>query len=167
MLRLRPVPAALTGTEPFYLIVTWFQSGRIRPASGTWGSLAALPFCWIIKAIGGLPLIVAFAVSMFFIGIWAVQHYTPHAKTPDPSEVVIDEVVGMAIVWAFTPANSVLLALAGFFLFRFFDAFKRGPVGWCDKNIKGALGVIVDDAVAGLIAGLGVMLLAHFLMPPL
>jgi len=161
MLRLRPLPAQLTGFEPFYLISTWFQSGRIRPASGSWGSLAALPICWILKALGGTPLVLGFAVAMFFSGLWAVKRYLPYAAKADPSEVVIDEVVGMALVWAFTPANSIFLALAGFVFFRILDSIKRGPVGWCDRNIKGAAGVIVDDVMAGFLAGLCVLILVR------
>lgn len=91
-------------------------------------------------------------LAAFVAGVWAVRLYLQHSKQPDPSEIVIDEVIGMAIVWLAIPSESFLLAVFGFIAFRFFDAFKRGPVGWCDKNIKGAMGVIVDDVVAGIIA---------------
>lgn len=152
MFSLRPLPAMITGKEAFYLIVTWFHAGRIRPASGTWGSLAAWPFCWIIKYMGGLPLVFLAIIATFAAGYWAVGQYARHSKQPDPSEVVIDEVIGMLILWLAVPADSFALALLGFACFRVFDAFKRGPVGWCDKNIKGTPGVIIDDMVAGLMA---------------
>lgn len=162
MISLRPLPSTIHGNEIFYLIVTWFQSGRIRPVSGTWGSLAALPFCWALKIIGGPWLMIAFAITIFTLGLWAIKEYTTHTKHADPAEVVIDEVLGMAIVWVFTPIDNLLLIITGFILFRLFDGIKRGPVGWCDKNIKGPPGVIIDDLVAGLMAGFCVWGLTAF-----
>lgn len=157
MISIRPYPPSIHGDEVSYLLATWFQSGRIRPASGTWGSLAALPFCWAIKALGGIWLSAAFVVLIVALGIWSIKKYASHTRHLDPAEVVIDEVAGMAVLWLFTPVNSITLIIIGFMLFRIFDAVKRGPVGWCDKNIKGAPGVMVDDLVAGLFAGLCVM----------
>lgn len=159
MLKLRPLPATITGNEPFYLAVTWFQSGRISPASGSWGSLAAWPFCWIIKYLGGIPALALFALAALVAGYWSIQQYTPHSKRHDPSEIVIDEVIGMALMWLFIPANSFIWALVGFVAFRLLDSLKPGPIGWCDRNLKGSSGIIVDDMIAGLTAGLAVVVL--------
>lgn len=161
MIKIRPVPS---GVNPFtfnYLIVTWLFSGRLRPLSGTWGSLAALPFCWAISSLAGPIGLIVFAFFAFATGLKALKDYLPRAGQLDPSEVVIDEVVGMAIMWAFLPSNAFTSILFGFVLFRLFDAIKIGPVGWCDKKIKGAMGVMVDDVVAGLMAGLTIFIV-HF-----
>lgn len=155
MISLRPYPPTIQGNEIFYLIATWFQSGRLRPASGSWGSLAALPVCWGIKALAGFWGVAVFAALITVIGIWSIGKYAPHSKHADPAEIVVDEVAGMAIVWLF-PTHDLFLILLGFVLFRIFDAVKRGPVGWCDRNIKGPRGVMIDDLVAGLFAGIGV-----------
>lgn len=163
MISIRPYPPSIHGDEVSYLIATWFQSGRIRPASGTWGSLAALPLCWGLKFFGGFWLSAIFTIAIIFIGMWAIRKYASHTRHLDPAEVVVDEVAGMAILWLFTPADSIFLALTGFLLFRVFDAVKRGPVGWCDKNIKGAPGVMIDDLVAGLMAGICIFALHGFL----
>ena len=163
MFKLRPLPATLNGHEFFYLVVTWFQSGRIRPASGSWGSLAAWPVCWALKTMGGNSALLLFGFLAFAAGIHSIKKYYQHSIHPDPSEVVIDEVVGMALTWLFIPLHNFPLALTGFILFRLFDAFKRGPVGWCDKNIKGAYGVIIDDVAAGILAGLSVFLIQFLL----
>lgn len=159
MLRLRPLPTSLSGFEPFYLLCTWFQSGRIRPASGSWGSLAAMPFCWIVSMLGGPFLLMAVAATLYVAGIWAIHRYAAHSTHPDPSEIVIDEVIGMLVVWMFIPDSHLGMALAGFVMFRLFDSIKRGPVGWCDKTIKGAHGVIIDDIMAGLMTGLVLLLM--------
>lgn len=156
MLRLRQLPATITGHEPFYLIVTWFQSGRIRPASGSWGSLAAWPFCWIIKLLGGIPAIAVFTLATIIAGFWSVKRYSEHTTQHDPSEIVIDEVIGMALMWVFIPAHSFIWALIGFVIFRVLDSLKPGPIGWCDRNLKGPSGIIIDDMIAGLVAGLSV-----------
>lgn len=163
MISLRPYPPSIRGNEVFYLLATWFQSGRLRPASGTWGSLAALPVCWAIKVIGGITLSSLFAIAAVAVGVWSIKRYAAHTRHVDPAEVVIDEVAGMAVLWLFTPTHSLFLAIVGFLLFRLFDAVKRGPVGWCDKHIKGAVGVIVDDLVAGLFAGICVWALYRVL----
>ncbi len=156
MIKIRPLP---DGIKPFsisYLTVTWFQSGRIRPMSGTWGSLAALPYCWAISAITGKVGLIVFAVMAFVAGYYVLNDYLLKTNQADPSEVVIDEVVGMAIMWAFLPSNDFWPILLGFILFRLFDSVKMGPVGWCDRNIKGSIGVILDDVIAGLLAGASV-----------
>ncbi len=165
MLSIRPLPSTIHGNEFFYNVVTWGQSGRIRPGSGTWGSLAALPFCWLIKSYTGVFGIVLFTALVLVLGLICIKQYASHTKHLDPAEVVIDEVLGMAAVWIFTPLHSLSLAIIGFILFRIFDAVKRGPVGWCDKNIKGPAGVMIDDLVAGLFAGLCVWVLSGVLLP--
>ena len=152
MLRLRPLHPELSPFSVVYLIVTWFQSGRIRPASGSWGSLAAAVCCWIIQDLGGWQALFVFMILSGGIGLWAVKQYARKTDNPDPSEVVIDEVLGFAIVGLLVPF-SMGYWIIGFILFRLFDSIKRGPVGWCDKNIKGPLGVMIDDVVAGLFAG--------------
>lgn len=161
MIKIRPVPQAVNPLSFNYLIVTWLQSGRIRPMSGSWGSLAALPFCWTISAAFGPVGLIVFAALMLAAGLKALDYYLPLAKQTDPSEVVIDEVVGMAIMWCFIPYNGFWPIVFGFVFFRIFDAIKVGPVGWCDRHIKGAFGVIADDMVAGLLAGITLFALYH------
>jgi len=153
MLKLRPVPLTISPLSPAYLVATWFHSGRIRPASGSWGTLAAVPVCLLMDVVIGWPGLVALIIASWFAGIWAITRYADHASKTDPSEVVIDEVFGLAITYLFLPLSWSGWIL-GFILFRIFDAIKRGPVGWCDKHIKGPVGVMTDDAVAGILAGL-------------
>lgn len=157
MISIRTLPSTIHGNEFFYYVVTWFHTGRIRPASGSWGSLAALPLCWLLKMLGGPFLMVAFTFATLLLGVWCIRQYASHTRHLDPAEVVIDEVMGMGAAWIFTPANDLLLIILSFIFFRVFDAVKRGPVGWCDKNIKGPWGVMIDDLVAGLMAGLCVL----------
>lgn len=152
-----------------HLIATFFYSGHLRPAPGTWGSLAALPAGWAIATLTGpVGLLVATLVA-FALGLWATWKETQGQDDHDPSEIVIDEVVGMwiallPVVIGASHAGAPLLALypgwiAAFLLFRLFDITKPGPVGWADRR-GDALGVMLDDVIAGVFAAVGVGLLA-------
>ncbi len=152
-----------------HLIATFFYVGHLRPAPGTWGSLAALPVAWITYLVTG-PYGLTLAVAIVFaLGWWATAVETQGKADHDPSEIVIDEVAGQWIALlpiAFGAANNgvSILALwpgwvAAFVLFRLFDIWKPGPIGWADRQ-QGPLGVMLDDAIAGLLAALGVAVLA-------
>lgn len=144
---------ALPLFHPATLIATWFWSGLLRPASGTWGSLAALPFGAALFWLGGSWLLGLAAVLAFVIGLWASDRYAAAIKESDPGDVVIDEVVGQWV--AVLPlALDPVAYLVAFFIFRAFDIVKPWPANWCDQRLKGALGIMADDVVAGLYAAL-------------
>lgn len=131
---------------------TFFGSGKFPFASGTAGSIAALPVIWLIHTSLGPSAVVAFAVILFFIGIWASNIYIEVSGDKDPGPVVIDEVVGQAIAISFLPIGLVEYGVA-FVLFRIFDITKIWPANWAEQRLPGGLGVMLDDVVAGLYAG--------------
>lgn len=145
--------------------------GHLKPAPGTWGSAAALPIFWGLHVAGGPWLIALSMVGLFLMGIWATKTMTNGQEDHDPSEIVIDEVVGqMAALFPLSLAAtrldlSVLTFWPGwisaFLLFRMFDILKPGPVGWADRR-DDAIGVMLDDVIAGLLAAFGVLALAAF-----
>lgn len=144
-------------------------AGLLRPAPGTWGSLAALALAYVICLIGGPFLLLLTTVAVIPLGIWTIGQQIAGQPDQDPSEIVIDEVAGqwialLPVVFGGWNAGVPLATLwpgwiAAFVLFRLFDIWKPGPVGWADRR-GGALGVMLDDVIAGVFAGLGVMLLA-------
>ena len=156
-----------------HLIATFFYIGHLRPAPGTWGSLAAIPAAWALHVLGG-PVVLALGVVLAFTsGWWATALETKGKTDHDPSEIVIDEVAGQWL--AFLPvsigaahAGVALTALwpgwiTALIAFRLFDIWKPGPIGWADRR-DDALGVMLDDILAGVAAALCVMLgawLAH------
>jgi len=144
------------------ILATFGYSGLIRPAPGTWGSLAALPFGWLIMWLGGpIGLGIAIVVT-FIIGLWAARaHMRAHRTMHDPSEIVIDEVAGQWIALLPLTVFDPLGYGAAFVAFRLFDIWKPGPVGWADKRLKGALGVMADDILAGIFAVICVLLLQY------
>ncbi len=151
------------------LIVTFFYAGHLRPAPGTWGSLAAIPAAWALHLIGGPLLLVSATILAFLSGLWATERYIAGADDHDPSEIVIDEVVGQWIALlpvslgaAHAGAAVTQLwpgVLAAFLFFRLFDIWKPGPVGLADR-MDNALGVMLDDVAAGWIACLCVAVAA-------
>lgn len=153
--------------------MTWIASlggvGHLRPASGTWGSLAALPLAYGVHLLGGFWLLLPLTVAAFLIGWYAVVKLTETGADEDPSWVVIDELVGQWIaifpvsygamfmsvdVWRLWPGW-----VAGFVLFRLFDIWKPWLVGRADR-MGTPLGVMLDDVVAGLFAALVSIVLA-------
>lgn len=150
------------------IIATFFYVGHMRPAPGTWGSLAALPFAWVIITFTGLYGLILASISVYFIGLWATKMETAGKENHDPSEIVIDEVVGqwialLPVAGIFTSRGLEALALwpgwiAAFALFRLFDITKPWLVGWADKR-DDAVGVMLDDVIAGAFAAIGVLAL--------
>lgn len=145
------------------LIGTVAGVGHLRPASGTWGSLAALPLLWAVHQIGSFPLVVLATLVVFFAGWWATRAMTAGRDNHDPSEIVIDEVAGQWValfpvsygaMFAGVPITTLWPGwVVGFLAFRLFDILKPGPVGWADRR-DDPLGVMLDDVIAGALAAL-------------
>ena len=154
-------------------IATFGFVGLIPVAPGTFGSLAALPCAWILHWIGGFPALVIATIAVLGIGLWATTDLSAIAGAdPDPSEIVVVEVVGQWIalvplsagLWFAGAAGHVFPWpgwLAGFVLFRLFDIWKPWPVSWAD-NLHSPLGVMLDDVLAGVMAAICVALAAWF-----
>ncbi|MDG7052567.1 MAG: phosphatidylglycerophosphatase A [Wolbachia endosymbiont of Alcedoecus sp.] len=140
----------------YKLISTWWLSGTVKKMPGTVGSLAAYPVVPLI--LGNKILGAAIIFFLFLIGLWSTSNYIKHYRTShDPKEVVIDEVVGqlLTIFLISTLLNQEVncpLLLLCFFSFRFFDIVKTWPINLIDKNIKGPLGVMLDDIIAAILA---------------
>jgi len=146
------LPARPSLRHPGVLLATWFGSGYLPKAPGTWGSVAALPFAWIMMQTGGFWLLAGASLVVFVVGLWAAKDYMDRSGTHDPGPVVIDEVAGQWIVLLIAPLDPISYGLS-FILFRLFDILKPWPISWADKSLGGAWGVMLDDVLAG-IAGL-------------
>ena len=154
------------------LIATFFYVGLLRPAPGTWGSAAAIPLIYLLHRFTGFPGVAVAGIAAFVLGWWATAGYTRGTGIHDPSEVVIDEVAGMFVTLAPVSAGLWFAGVAphvfpypgwvaGFLLFRLFDIWKPGPIGWADRR-GDALGVMLDDIIAGVFAAILVLAMAAF-----
>lgn len=151
------------------LIATVLGVGYIRPASGTWGSLVALPWGWLLHVTGGFPLLIVGILVAFGAGWWATARMTAGSTDHDPSEIVIDEVAGQWVALlplsyaAWSMGLDILVMwpgwIAAFVLFRLFDIWKPLLIGWADRR-GDPLGVMLDDIIAGIFALFGVVALA-------
>lgn len=148
---LTKLPAGLRFLDPSVLLATWCGAGLLPRAPGTWGSLAALPFAWIIHgAFGGIGLAAA-AALLFIAGLWSAGVFAAAAGIDDPAPVVIDEVVGLWLTLApFEP--DLAFWGAGFVFFRIADITKPWPVSWAERRLPGGLGIMADDVLAALYA---------------
>ena len=133
------------------VLATWFGAGTLRPAPGTWGSLAAALLAWPILAWLGHWWLLAAALAVFALGVWASRLHAERLGQSDPGSIVIDEVAGQWIALLLAcPAWHHLLI--GFVAFRLFDIVKPWPVSWADRRLKGGFGIMADDVLAGLYA---------------
>ena len=125
---------------------TFFYLGKLPIAPGTWGSLGAL-FLWMFLPIT-TPVHLSVILTLFVLGVYSSQKVAKYLKVHDPSEVVIDEAVGMGISLFMLPHNFGLYLIA-FILFRFFDILKPSFI-YQVQNLPGGWGIMLDDVLAGL-----------------
>ena len=151
----RSIPAETSMKDWRIWMATWFGSGRIRPAPGTMGTLAAIPFGYLIAQTSGPVGLALAALALLLLGTVAADFYGKKSGTVDDQTIVVDEVVGMWI--AAIPAEGHWdLWLVGFVLFRFFDITKPWPASFYDNRSRGGFDVMMDDVVAGIFAMAGV-----------
>ena len=131
--------------------------GRLRPAPGTWGSAVVLPLVFL-----GPGICLVLAAVLTAAGYWAARQVATDPRE-DPSWFVADEGVGMLIALAALPAVSWLGVALAFSLFRLLDIAKPWPVSWADRQ-AGALGIMMDDVLAGGIAA-GLLLALGWFAP--
>ncbi|GHR43350.1 phosphatidylglycerophosphatase A [Helicobacter pylori] len=140
--------------------LTLFFSGYSKKAPGTIGSLVAL--------LLGLPVLIFSANTLFLaavlIGLIAIAQIDKEeeSKIHDSSYIVIDELVGMWLAMAISGLSLAGVVLS-FIFFRIYDITKPSLIGKIDKEVKGGLGVVADDALAGVLAGLSALLVINIL----
>ncbi len=134
-------------------IATFFGSGLLPKAPGTWGTLATIPLALFLNSLGPFYMM-GFVFIMLPVSVWAISHYQKTNHTSDdPGEIVIDEVIGFLITMTWLPATWQAYLL-GFIIFRALDIYKPGPIGRLDQKVKGPWGVMLDDIAAGIIGNL-------------
>ncbi len=139
------------------LFLTVFYSGLSPKAPGTVGSLVSLILGVILLQHINESTIFLLAFLIAVIAVKEINKYEEEVKEHDSKEIVIDELVGMWIALAICGINSnniYYLSFIAFIYFRIFDIWKPSIIGTVDENIKGGWGVVGDDILAGLAAGI-------------
>ncbi len=139
--------------------------GLLRPAPGTWASALAVGVGVWLHHIGGFPVLALACLIVTGLGVWACRSL---ALDEDPAEVVIDEVAGQWLALCFPSFAFWNMGietfpypgwLAAFVFFRLFDIWKPWVIGWADRR-RDPAGVMLDDLLAGVAAGIAVIIAA-------
>ena len=141
------------------LFITFFFTGKIKFAPGTVASFIACFLFSLLISIFNFTIIFLIALVIFFYSIIAINNSFNEFESEDPQEIVIDEVVGqmlpllaIPLYETLYPLPSIYYYVSAFLLFRLFDIWKPYPINYIDNNIKGSLGIMLDDIFAGLYA---------------
>jgi phosphatidylglycerophosphatase A len=148
-------------TNPIHCLAFGFGSGLAPKAPGTFGTVMAIPFYFLLAQnsllIYGLITLIAFLVGVYLCGKTADD-----LGVHDHPGIVWDEFVGFWITMFAAPAGWLWL-LVGFLLFRLFDIWKPWPIKLLDQKVESGLGIMIDDVLAGVYALVLLQLLAYFI----
>ena len=140
------------GTRVALAVATFGYAGHSPVAPGTAGSAAGLLLIVPLRMLGYHWLDLAVAAALFVVGVWSATLVERHLGIEDPGLVVVDEVLGMLVSLLWLPLSWQVI-LAAFLVFRAFDIIKPWPAGRFER-LGGGLGIMADDAMAGMYANL-------------
>jgi phosphatidylglycerophosphatase A len=133
-------------------LATWFGCGLSPRAPGTVGSIGAVPL-HLVLCLTPAPVHIALAVLLTAAGVWAAQQYALASGEVDPQRVVIDEVAGTVIAMGLVRAAPIAFQCAALVAFRVLDIWKPGPIRRLEHVKPLGAGIMLDDLLAGLLAG--------------
>ena len=134
------------------VVATGLGLGYLPLIPGTFGTLLGIPVCLFLN-MGGKVVYVVGTVVLFSGAVWVAGKADRIFSVHDSRRIVVDEICGFLVTMTLVPPTLLTLGV-GFILFRFFDIVKPFPAGWCDKNLPGGWGVMLDDIAAGIYANL-------------
>jgi len=138
--------------NPIHLLAFGFGSGLSKKAPGTMGTLAAIPLYYAMLALPA-PAYLVILIIICIAGVWICGKTADDIGVHDHGGIVWDEFAGFLLTMYWVQ-ESWQATIAGFILFRIFDIFKPWPINRIDRELRGGLGIMVDDLVAGLMAAL-------------
>ena len=137
--------------------LTLLNIGKIKYAPGTLASLVTCLLFLLLISVLDISIIFFCTLLIFFYSFIAINNSFDTFDTEDPQEIVIDEVVGQMLPLLAIPVYETLYiapkeyyCFAAFILFRLFDIWKPFPINYVDNNTRGALGIMLDDILAGV-----------------
>ncbi len=145
------------------LFLTFFGAGLSPKAPGTVGTLASLPVGLLVLYCLGMEALFMLTFSITIVGIFEINKYEKATGIHDHQQIVIDEAAGMwiSLMIAYStaitmtyPYAEIIAILLAFVTFRLFDIWKPSTIGWIDKELKGGMGVMLDDVLAGIAGGI-------------
>jgi len=145
--------------DPVHWAAFGFGTGLLPVAPGTWGSLPGIVLWWLLPK--DIWLQAGVALALFVVGIWICGESARRIGVHDHGGIVWDEITGMFLTLMAVPAEPAW-ALVAFVLFRVADIWKPWPIRDLDHRLHGGLGIMLDDVIAALYAGLMLLILQRF-----
>jgi phosphatidylglycerophosphatase A len=136
-------------------LATWFGCGYAKKAPGTLGAIGSIPVHLLLRGVSP-ALHAAVLLGITAAGVWSGNEAAKLFEEEDPQRVVIDEAAGALIAMAFVRNGSLLSHALAFTLFRVLDVTKPGIIHRIQHTDPPGVGIMLDDVLAGLIAGLTV-----------
>ena len=145
------------------IFVTFFYLGKFPIAPGTMGSIAAISIWWLLVS-SNFQFLLVFFIAFLLLSYLFTNIYLKKENKDDPSEVICDEIVGQLIpLFIINTNNDIYLILIAFISFRIFDIFKLYPANLAER-MHGAIGVILDDIIAGIYSLIVVFIFKYLLI---
>lgn len=139
--------------NPVHFLAVGFGSGLLKPAPGTWGTLAGLILSIVLWNITKSNLFFIFlTVISFIFGCYLCQKTSNDLGVHDDGRIVWDEIVAIFLMFAFLPEYNWLAYILTFISFRIFDILKPYPIRYFDEKLESGLGIMVDDILAAIFA---------------
>ena len=138
--------------DPVHFLAFGLGSGLAPKAPGTFGTLAAVPLWFLLAQLPFWGYVLA-TLAVIAVGPWLCGRASRDLGVHDHPGIVWDEIAGFLLTMVVAPVSLVAL-IAGFVLFRLFDIIKPWPIGWLDRRVGGGTGIMVDDLLAAVYAGI-------------
>lgn len=150
--------------NPVHFLAFGFGSGLIKPAPGTWGTLAGLLISIVLWHFTLSPALFIFlAIAGFVIGIYLCGKTAQDLNVHDDGRIVWDEMVAIFLMFGFLPEYHWLSYLLAFATFRFFDIIKPFPIRYFDEKLESGFGIMLDDILAAIFALISIYLIYAFI----
>jgi phosphatidylglycerophosphatase A len=137
--------------DPVHILAFGFGAGLSPIAPGTCGTLLAAPIVALVMSFG-FAAHLAFVIATAVAGVYICGESARRLAVHDHPGIVWDEIVGFGVTMLAAPPEWYWL-VAGFVLFRFFDVLKPWPIREADHSLRGGVGIMLDDVIAGVFAG--------------
>ncbi|MGR8921132.1 MAG: phosphatidylglycerophosphatase A family protein [Gammaproteobacteria bacterium] len=146
--------------DPGHCLALGFGSGLARVAPGTWGSVVGFGLYWPLSTLPSAYYLGLVAV-LFGLGVPLCARTAAALGQHDHGAIVWDEIVGVLLTLSVC-SGGIYSALLGFAAFRLFDIVKPWPIDLSDQRVQGGFGIMLDDALAAIYAGIVVLLFEYF-----
>lgn len=133
------------------MLAVGFGTGFVARMPGTVASLFAAVLAWFLFCYIETLVQIGCVLLLMLISWYAIEKVVRKYEVEDDPQIVVDEIAGTWVAVAILP-EKLWIWLVAFILFRVFDIWKPFPIGWIDRKMTGAVGILLDDVVASLMA---------------